>query len=335
MSGIPQGSVLGPLLFVIYINDLPSVVTNSDPYLFADDTKLFKGIFNASDCAHLQQDLDRMCEWTNTSMLKFHPDKCKQMRIGNRDKPDKQYTLGDTHTPLARSDQEKDIGVIIDSHLSFEHHIAAKINKANATLGIINNTFEFKDEKTMTTLYKVLVRPHLEYANQIWTPHLIKNITAVENVQRRATKMIPGLRDLEYEQRLFKLRLPTLAYRRLRGDMIETYKILSGKYDTDVTEGLFNLRQDSDTRGHSLKIFKERPRLECRKYSFTFRVADPWNSLKEEIILAPSIASFERRLDKHWKNHPLLYNYRASPILKHAHETTLMVGNNELALEAQ
>ena len=117
--------------------------------------------------------------------------------------------------------------------------------------------------------------------------------------------------------------------------MIETYKILSGKYDTDVTEGLFNLRQDSDTRGHSLKIFKERPRLECRKYSFTFRVADPWNSLKEEIILAPSIASFERRLDKHWKNHPLLYNYRASPILKHAHETTLMVGNNELALEAQ
>ena len=72
-----------------------------------------------------------------------------------------------------------------------------------------------------TTLYKVLVRPHLEYANQIWTPHLIKNITAVENVQRRATKMIPGLRDLEYEQRLFKLRLPTLAYRRLRGDMIE------------------------------------------------------------------------------------------------------------------
>ena len=85
-SGIPQGSVLGPLLFVIYINDLPSVVTNSDPYLFADDTKLFKGIFNASDCAHLQQDLDRMCEWTNTSLLKFHPDKCKQMRIGNRDK---------------------------------------------------------------------------------------------------------------------------------------------------------------------------------------------------------------------------------------------------------
>ena len=89
--------------------------------------------------------------------------------------------------------------------------------------------------------------------------------------------MIPGLRDLEYEQRLFRLRprivdgllfllrLPTLAYRRLRGDMIETYKILSGKYDTDVTEGLFNLRQDSDTRGHSLKIFKERPRLECRK----------------------------------------------------------------------
>ena len=93
LSGIPQGSVLGPLMFVIYINDLPSVVEDSDSYLFADGTTLFKGIFSGEDCAQLQLDLDRMYEWTNTSLLKFHPNKCKQMRIGTRDKPDRQYTL--------------------------------------------------------------------------------------------------------------------------------------------------------------------------------------------------------------------------------------------------
>ena len=85
--------------------------------------------------------------------------------------------------------------------------------------------------------------------------------------------------------------------------------LLTGKYDKDITEGFFKLRQDSDTRGHSLKIFKERPRLESRKHSFAFRVADPWNSLTEDIAQAPSVASFERRLDKHWRNHPLMYNY--------------------------
>ena len=339
ISGIPQGSVLGPLMFVIYINDLPSAVSNSNLYLFVDDTKLFK----EEDCIELQQDLNNMQGWTNTSLLEFHPAKCKQMRIGNSDKPTKQYTLGlgDTLTPLTKSIQEKDIGVIIDSKLTFEHHIAAKINKANSILGTINKTFEYKDRIIMTTLYKSLVRPHLEYANQIWAPHLVKHVTALENVQHRATKAIPGLKDLEYNQRLSVLKLPTLSYRRLRGDMIETYKILTGKYDKDVTEGFFKLRQDSDTRGHSLKIFKERPRLESRKHSFAFRVADPWNSLTEDIVQAPSVASFERRLDKHWRNHPLMYNYRAPPTLDHAQSTPLLINSSniniycELALEAQ
>ena len=106
--------------------------------------------------------------------------------------------------------------VIIDAKLSFEHHIAAKINKANSVLGLINHTFEYKDSKTMVLLYKSLVRPHLEYANQIWAPHLMKHVIALENVQRRATRMIPGLKNLDYTQRLIKLQLPTLSFRRLK-----------------------------------------------------------------------------------------------------------------------
>ena len=95
LSGIPQGSVLGPLMFVMYINDLPTKAINSELFLFADDTKIFKGIFNQEDCTLLQQDLDRIQEWTNSSLLQFHPDKCKLMRIGRRDIPSCHYSLGE------------------------------------------------------------------------------------------------------------------------------------------------------------------------------------------------------------------------------------------------
>ena len=205
LSGIPQGSVLGPLMFVIYINNLPSKATNSDLYLFADDAKTFKGIFCQEDCEKLQQDLDKIQNWTDNSLLRFHPDKCKQMRIGRRDIPCHQYNLGNPPSILPISQQEKDIGVIIDAKLSFEHHIAAKINKANSVLGLINRTFEYKDPNTMVLLYKSLVRPHLEYTNQIWPPHLMKHVIALENVQSRATRMIPGLKNLDYTQRLITL----------------------------------------------------------------------------------------------------------------------------------
>ena len=102
-------------------------------------------------------------------------------------------------------------------------------------------------------LYVALVRPHLEYANQIWAPYLVKDIEAVENVQRRASKLVPALKNLIYEERLHKLGLPTLAYRRARGDMIETYKILGGIYDQDVSQDIFVLQENQRTRGYSRK----------------------------------------------------------------------------------
>ena len=110
-------------------------------------------------------------------------------------------------------------------------------------------------------LYKSLVRPHIEYANQIWTPYLKKHITALENGQRPATKLIPSLKDLSYPERLRAQNLPTLAYRRRRGDMIELYKILTPTYGPAVTTGFIQLSGDHITRGHSLKIKKIRPRL--------------------------------------------------------------------------
>ena len=137
-SGIPQGSVLGPLLFVIFINDLPGTV-DSESFLFADDTKIFRTITTDKDRQALQEDLDKLGTWSEQWLLKFHPEKCKHMHIGRQDPPqDKGYTL--CNTDIQKTSQEKDIGVIIDDELSFDVHIATKIKKANSMLDNIQMT---------------------------------------------------------------------------------------------------------------------------------------------------------------------------------------------------
>jgi hypothetical protein len=111
--------------------------------------------------------------------------------------------------------EEKDLGVTIDDKLKFDQHIAVKVNKANSVMGIIRRSFRHLDESTFSKLFKAMVRPHLEYAQAVWHPNLKKDITLIENVQRRATKQVTGLKDISYEDRLKRLKLPTLLYRRL------------------------------------------------------------------------------------------------------------------------
>ena len=223
-SGIPQGSVLGPLLFVIYINDLPQSV-NSQAYLFADDTKIFRTVKNYADQLVLQNDLDSMNEWSERWLLRFHPDKCKHMHIGKTDQNlDHKYSLN--QTVLETIDSEKDIGVHIDNELTFDKHVSEKVNKANSIFAMLRRSFQYMNKESFTPLYKTLVRTQLDYANSVWAPFKIKHIDLIENVQRRATKQLPGMKDMSYPERLKILKLPTLSFRRTRGDMIEVYKIV-------------------------------------------------------------------------------------------------------------
>ena len=307
-SGIPQGSVLGPVLFVLFINDLPDSV-NSNVLLFADDTKVFNRISSNRDSEVLQQDINNLYLWSTTWQLPFHPGKCKVLHLGNNNSENIYHM---DNTPLETSEMEKDLGVIIDDRLSFSPHIDKAIKKANSVMGIIRRTFKHLDICTFTKLYKSLVRPHLEYAVQVWHPHLKKDIRRVESVQRRATKQINNIKEKDYKDRLMELKLPTLLYRRIRGDMIEVFKILNGKYDKD-TSNILPLLKDSQyrhsTRKNNMRLLKRPCRLDLRRASFTNRVVECWNSLPQHVISAQTVFAFESRLDKFWSKLVCKYDF--------------------------
>ena len=170
-SGVPQGSVLAPLLFVIYINDMPAVVKHLIK-LFVDDSKLIATIRSVNDLLVLQQDLDALSEWSNTWKMLFNIDKCKVMEFsksGHSLYHDIELTMGAQQRALDHIDSEKDLGVTLSNNLKFSKHVRLQANKAFSVLGQLRRTFKFWTIDTFKTLYCAYIRPHLEYAAVIWS----------------------------------------------------------------------------------------------------------------------------------------------------------------------
>ena len=277
--------------------------------MFADDTKIYSEIPNHNSAVSLQNDLHTMLQWSDKWLLAFHPEKCKVLRLG-KEKDGYTYKLG--NDVLDTTTCEKDLGVEVDDDLSFTTHISKQVNKANSIMGMIRRKFPHLDCHTFPQLFKSIVRPHLEYATSVWNPYLKSDIIKLEQVQRRATKQVPQLKNLSYRERLTRLHLPTLAYRRMRGDVIEVYKMLNGKYDPVVSDILSlhrDIVQESKTRGHSLKLNKSRFHHKASSNSFARRVVEHWNKLPEEVVSAPSLITFENKLDKQWANLIIKYDF--------------------------
>ena len=258
-SGVPQGSVLGPTLFIYFINDMPNVV-NSMIKIFAHDTKIYEGLSFPSLSSPLQTNIENLHAWTLDWQIKFNNDKCKVLHIG-KNNPIISYTMDGIRLDVTEA--EKDLGVVVDNKLSFDQHIHDIVKKGNKITGMISHYITNKTKQIMIPLYKTLVRPILEYGNVVWAPRLRKDINTLEGVQRRFTKRICDVKEEEYESRLRILRLPSLEYRRARGDMIETFKILHKLYDPNTTSSLFTLNDSSCTRGHPLKLTKNSLRPAC------------------------------------------------------------------------
>ena len=307
-SGVPQGSVLGPTLFIYFINDLPTVVTTLLK-IFADDTKVYHHIRNDADREELQHTIEALVEWSNTWQLKFNGGKCKVLHIG-KNNPQYEYFISEdgVFKKLESTTSEKDLGIFVDPLLSFEDHINSVVKRARSISGLIIRTITFKSKEIMVPLFKALVRPILEYGNVVWCPKKKRHIELIESVQRNFSKCIIGMRELNYEERLKALKLPSLEFRRLRGDLIETYKILNNHYDPLTTKSLLTL-SNGNTRSHNFKLLK--PRVNTNQFLnfYSHRVINKWNSLPSKVVEATSINCFKNRLDHHFMDFKYATNF--------------------------
>ena len=179
------------------------------------------------------------------------------------------------------------MGIIITEDLKAKRHIAEIVKRCNRILGMIRRSITCKNVQIIMNFYKTLVRPILDYGSAIWNPYQKQDIEKLEKVQRRATKIITGIRTLTYRERLKRCKLMTLEERRRRYDLIEMFKIMKGIYKVE-TEKLFEMNKDS-TRGHSLKVRKKHCRLNLRKNFFTQRIVNDWNHLPQTAVDAKNV----------------------------------------------
>ena len=313
-SGVPQGSVLGPLLFVIFINDMPAAVSHL-VRLFADDSKLIATIRSTSDLSTLQLDLDALSEWSKTWRMLFNVSKCKAMefsRSGKNTYAQFELLMGedDTRSALAFVDNEKDLGVTFSRNLKFSIHIKNQVNRATGILGQLKRSFRYWTLDTCRTLYCAYVRPHLEYAAVVWSTPSKKDAKMLELVQRRATKLVPRIRNWRYEDRLAVLGLTTLHERRVRGDLIQMFKLTKGINEVSWVNppvhasSLSQPGPASGIRGHARRLSGQAS-TKClqRANTFTNRVVSEWNTLPATVIEADSVNQFKNRYDAFRTSH--------------------------------
>ena len=266
--------------------------------MFADDIKVWTKISSSEDSELLQRDLESLETWSDEWKLYLNPEKCKVMHIGHS--YDTKYYMHEAKTRVEVQSvvEEKDLGVCFTKDLKPAKQCIQAAARARTILGMVRRNFRRMDEKGFCLIYKTYIRPHLEFSVQAWSPYLAKDIDCLEKVQRAATKLVPHLRKLSYEERLEKLRLTSLFDRRKRGDLIETYKILNEKVNVNKDQ-FFRLSSTGHyTRGHSMKLEVQRPRLDRRKFFFSHRVVQLWNSLPQQIVNSVSVNSFKNSFDK-------------------------------------
>ena len=303
-SGIPQGSILGPLLFIVFINDLPENISSTCK-VFADDTKLYSSHNNHIS---IQKDLLTFLEWSEKWLLKFNKSKCSVLHMGNKNKQNKYFMDSESTEELKTTINEKDVGVTFSTNLKFNTHINNVIKKGNQMTGLIRRSFVHLDKNMLITLYKSLIRPHLEYANVIWHPMYKVQLVALEKVQRRATKLLPDIRNMSYKERLVELKLPSIKFRQIRGDLIQTYKIIHNIDNINCSD-FFSFYNYNSTRGSSTKfqLFPETAQSNSRKNFLPCRINTYWNSLVETTRTAKHMIDFKKGVDSNLSE--IMYDY--------------------------
>ena len=297
ISGVPQGSILGPILFIIYINDLPSTVSSSIILMFADDTKCYRPISCPNDSLLLQRDLDSISEWRAAWNLSFNSTKCAALHFSRSPSSSSStyYLNGDSISDMVC---HRDLGVIMSRDLSWSNHYDYISAKAYKTLGLIRHSFHhISSISTKRTLYISLIRPQILYGSQIWRPHLIKDIIKIENIQRRASKFIPNDFLSDYKSRLTSLHILPLMLSMELNDIIFMVSCLQSSHCCIDIHSLISF-SSSDTRSASShKMIHSISSTNHSRHFFFNQIPRLWNALPS-IDLDLSINTIKKQLTK-------------------------------------
>jgi len=300
LSGVPQGSVLGPLLFNIFINDLPFYIMehhglSSPPLrLFADDIKTYRTVNCLQDALTLQSFLNSISAWCKDSQLKINVQKCFVLHLGPSNN---HFVYGFDGVIIPTTELMKDLGVYIEPNLSFSRHIAIMCAKARVRCSLFFKCFISRDIFTMKLFYVTYVRPLLEFASPIWNPLSHSHINAIESVQRYFTNKVPTCTFLPYNRRLDILNLDSLQKRREVADLICIFSILNGSTNTTLYPYLI-LANPSITRGHDLKIVRPLFNYCSSNQNIISRACQTWNKLPVSILGARTKFVFKKQLLK-------------------------------------
>ncbi len=294
-SGVPQGSVLGPLLFLAFINDLPDCVKGSSTILFADDCVLYKRITSLTDAASLQDDFDALQTWEKTWMMQFHPSKCQVVRITHKRKP--VITSYHIHGQvLEEVSSAKYLGLNVDSKLNFNAHVDITAKKANATRAFLGRNISQCSRSIKEATYKTYVRPIVEYASAVWDPHTQRNCNKIEQVQRSSARFVTSIfdRHASVTSMLRDLQWPSLQSRRQQSRLSMLYRI---RYNlVDINWRQYLTESTSSTRGHNSRF--QIPHCSSQTFisSFFHRTTREWNQLQKDPADFPSLNAFKEAL---------------------------------------
>ena len=296
-SGVPQGTVLGPLLFIIYINDITEVIKHCSIKIFADDSKLIKSINNIDDKKLMDVDIKAVMEWAKNNKMELNKTKFQLLQHGNKPEFKTPYNIDET-TKIEKSKHVKDLGVTVSEDMSFDQHITNITKEAKRYAGWIFRIFDSRSPEIVLLLYNTYVRPRLEYSSPLWSPFQKKHLVQIESIQRTVTSRILGMENYNYWERLQQLKIPSLQRRRERFQIIHIWKISKEIIPNDL-----NLRFYQTNRfGTKCEIPKYNPRrrhLSTLKHeSFFSKGPKLFNIIPKKIKSAKTLNSFKINLQK-------------------------------------
>ena len=308
-SGVPQGSILGPILFLLFINDFPDVIPESTSTgLYADDTKLYREISTLEDCSQLQEAFSCADVWSQDNNINFNPSKCKILTFSRRKTPFLfDYYLGSSE--LKRVNDEVDLGITVTSNLSWTTHINKIKVKANRLLGLLRRTCSLLTVRSIRhTLYLSLIKSQLCYATEIWSPSQYNNKLYLEKVQRRATRWILQSKkgDMAYKDRLLALNLLPLAFDREIKDLTFMFKTLHGFYNLDAFNFVSFVNHSRTRNCNNPSLLLKVPSCKSSTFQTSFfnRIVPLWNHICK--IASPgdlrSFATFKSFLSRTYFN---------------------------------